>query len=67
VIYAIGFTVTVTVNAAPVVQRPDVGVTTYVAVDATDRLLTRVLVTEVMPVPDAPPVRPVPNVGADHA
>ena len=59
-----GSTVTVTVNAAPVVQLPDVGVTLYVAVAIEAVVLVSVLVTAGVPVlPDAPPVRPEPNVG----
>ena len=70
---ATGFTVTVTVNGAPVVQvlplLVEVGVTLYVAVAATDRvlLLSRLSVKEVLPVPDAPPLRPAVNVGTAHA
>ena len=66
-IVATGLIVTVTVNTAPVVQLPDVGVTLYVAVDATDRLFARLSFNEALPVPDAPPVRPVPRVGVLHA
>jgi hypothetical protein len=36
---AAGFTVTVTVNTVPFVQLPEVGVTIYVAVAATDSVL----------------------------
>ena len=68
---ATGFTVTVTVNGAPVVQvlplLVEVGVTLYVAVAATDRVLAKLSVNTVLPVPDAPPVRPTDNVGVLHA
>ena len=70
-IVATGLIVTVTVNAAPVVQVlplfTDVGVTLYVAVAATDRVLAKLSVNTVLPVPDAPPVRPTDNVGVLHA
>jgi len=64
---AAGFTVTVTVNTVPFVQLPEVGVTVYVAVVDTDRLLDSVLVTVPLPDPDAPPVMPLPSVGVPHA
>ena len=64
---AAGLTVTVTVNGVPVhVPVADVGVTLYVAVTALAVVLLRLSAT-VLPVPDAPPVRPVPRVGVDHA
>jgi hypothetical protein len=70
-IVATGLIVTVTVNGAPVVQvfplLTDVGVKLYVAVDATDKLLTRLSLNIALPVPDTPPVRPDPRVGAPHA
>ena len=57
----------VTVNTVPSKQLPDVGVTLYVAVTAAAVVLVSVLVTVAVPVPpDAPPVRPVPNVGVAH-
>ena len=58
---------TVTVNILPLVHVPDVGVTLYVAVTADAVVLVSVLVTALIPVPDAPPLRPEPNVGAAHA
>ena len=66
-----GFTVTVTVNGTSVhvLGVPPlglVGVTRYVAVAATDRLLERLPVTMLLPVPVAPFPMPVP-VGTDHA
>ena len=66
---ATGLTVTVTVNTVPVVQVPDVGVTLYVAVAATDKvlLLNRLPFRVVWPMPDAPPLRPEASMGADHA
>jgi hypothetical protein len=67
VIVAAGFTVMVTVNTVPSKQAPDAGVTLYVAVTCAAVVLPSVLVTVAVPVPpDAPPVRPVPNVGAAH-
>ena len=69
-IVATGLTVTDTVNAAPVVQVlplfVEVGVTLYVAVAATDRVLPNVPFSWAWPVPVAPPVIPAPD-GADHA
>ena len=65
---AAGFTVTVTVNGVPVhVPVADVGVTLYVAVTALAVLLLRLSVRMLLAVPDVPPVRPVPRVGAAHA
>ena len=61
-----GLTVTVRVKTLPV-HVPDLGVTVYVAVTADAVVLVRVLVTLATPVPDAPPVRPVPLVGTAHA
>ena len=58
--------VTVTVNGVPV-QNPNEGVTLYVAVIAAAVVLVSVPVTLVLPVPDTPPVRPVPSVGTAHA
>ena len=66
-ILAAGFTVIVTVNTAPFVHVPDVGVTLKVAVVGFTVVLVSVLVTVAVPVlPDAPPVVPVPNVGVAH-
>ena len=69
VMLATGLIVTATVNGAPVVQLPDVGVTLYVAVAATDKvlLLNRLSFRVVWPMPDAPPLRPEASMGADHA
>ena len=71
VILATGLIVTVTVNGAPVHVLPpftDVGVTLYVAVAATDTvLLFSKLSISAEPVPDAPPLTPVANVGDDQA
>ena len=61
-----GSTVTVTVNTVPFVQLPEVGVTIYVAVVDTDRLLDRLSLNMLLPAPDAPPVRPAPSVGVLH-
>ena len=62
----VGFTVTVTVNTVPFVQLPEVGVTIYVAVVDTDRLLDKLSLNILLPAPDAPPVRPAPSVGVLH-
>ena len=59
-------TVTVTVKVLPV-QLPDVGVTLYVAVTDAAVVLVSVPVTIALPVPDTPPVRPVPIAGAAQA
>ena len=53
-------------NAVPNKQLPEVGVTVYVAVDTTDRLLDSVLVTVPLLDPDEPPVMPEPSVGVPH-
>ena len=67
VIAGFGFTFTVIVKVAPV-QLPkatdDVGVTVYIAVCAVVVVLASVPFMFV-PLPDAPPVKPVPA-GADH-
>ena len=65
--YAIGFTVTVTVNTLPLVHTPDAGVTLYVAVTAVAVVLVRLSFNTVLPVPELPPVSPVPSVGDDQA
>jgi hypothetical protein len=59
--------VAVTVNTLPLVQAPDVGVTPKVAVTGAAVVLVSVLVIVDAPVPDAPPVRPVPLAGTAHA
>jgi hypothetical protein len=66
VIFAAGFTVIVTVNGAPNKQVPEAGVTLKVAVVGLTVVLVSVLVTVAVPVPDTPPVVPVPSVGVAH-
>ena len=63
---ALGLTVTVTVNTAPV-HEPDVGVTTYAAVTAAVVVLVRLSLIVACVLPDTPPVRPVPRVGTVQA
>ena len=63
---AAGLTVTVTVNTAPI-HMPDEGVILKVAVCDIDVVLVSVLVIVALPVPDTPPVRPIPLVGVPHA
>ena len=65
-IFDTGLTVTVTVNTVPFVQLPEIGVTIYVAVVDTDRLLDKLSLNILLPAPDAPPVRPAPSVGVLH-
>ena len=62
-----GFTVTVTVNTAPVVHVPEVGVTLYVAVSATAAVLFSVPFTVLWPDADAPPDRSACIAGVLHA
>ena len=63
---AMGFTTTLSVNTLPIqVPGGDVGVTVYVAVTADEVVLLSVAVI-VLPVPDTPPVYPVPP-GVLHA
>ena len=60
---AAGLTVTVTVNTAPVVHVPEVGVILYVAVSADAAVLLRVPFSVLWPVPEAPPVTSAASVG----
>ena len=65
-IVGLGLTVIVTVNGAPVVQVPDVGVTLYVTDSGMLELLFSVPSNELRPAPEPPPVTPTPD-GAAHA
>jgi len=59
-------TETVTVNGAPV-QVPEDGVRLYVAVATLAVVLVSRSCRVLCPVPEAPPERPLPRVGAAHA